>query len=210
MLCISLNNTDRETYLPYIEQADMAEIRIDMAGFSEEDISYIAKHATRPLIATCRPEFVDDARRVELLSYAIREGFQYIDIEIESTLDVKNALIPLAKEHGCKIIISYHNYDSTPPNRELHTIIQNCFSDGADIAKVATTATSVQDTARILALYDTYTSLVALAMGAKGAVSRIAMLKLGGLFTFVATDAAHKTAPGQYTLHEAKQLLSLL
>ena len=188
----------------------MAEIRIDMAQFDELAVRTVFSKSTKPLIATCRPELVLDAKRIKLLKVAIESGAAYVDIEIESSIEFKQDIISHAKKNDCKIIISYHNYENTPSSNELHAIIDSCFDSGAHIAKIATTAQSTSDSARILGLYSHYNSLVALAMGEKGKITRVANISLGSPFTFAAISDDKKTAPGQLTVAEMKQFNGLL
>ena len=53
---------------------------------------------------------------------------------------------------GCKVILSHHNYESTPDDEELEDIIGSMFAAGADIAKVAAMARDITDAFRMLAL----------------------------------------------------------
>ena len=209
MICISIPEKNIETCLSLISKADMAEIRIDLAEFTAENVAYVFSKATKPLIATCRPEIVTDSRRVELLKNAITHGAAYVDIEIEASSEIKKELITCAKAHDCKVIISYHNFENTPSIKELVAIIDTCFDEGADIAKIATTAQNSSDSARILGLYAQYSSLVALAMGEEGKITRVANLYLGAPFTFAAISEKQKTAPGQITIDQMKQFLKL-
>ncbi len=50
------------------------------------------------------------------------------------------------------VIISYHNYSETPSDEALEALVEDMFDEGADIAKIATTAKCVEDSARMLAL----------------------------------------------------------
>ena len=75
------------------------------------------------LIATCRPEGVTDAQRMELLKVAIDNGAAWVDIEIESDRAFTNELAAYAKAKGCKVIISYHDYNKTPSVIELNNRI---------------------------------------------------------------------------------------
>ena len=53
---------------------------------------------------------------------------------------------------SCKIILSHHDYEETPSDEVLEALVSVMYKDGADIAKVATTAQTIQDSARLLAL----------------------------------------------------------
>ena len=54
MICVSLAEKDPNVCLEILEKVEMAEIRIDLAELSDEDIMKIFS-ARKKLIATCRP-----------------------------------------------------------------------------------------------------------------------------------------------------------
>lgn len=54
-----------------------------------------------------------------------------------------------------KVILSSHNFDDTPPDAALDDILEQMWKQGADVAKIATTATDITDCARILTLLKT-------------------------------------------------------
>jgi len=208
MICISIQEKHRGKATSLANTATMAEIRIDLAGFKPKDVEFIFSKADSFLIATCRPEIVEDETlRIELLKTAIEHGADYVDVEIEASKAVKDAIIPFAKANNCKVIVSYHNYENTPTIDELEKIIADCYSAGADIAKIATTAVTKQDSARILSLYSTERELVALAMGEEGRITRVANIALGSPFTFACVDEEQITAPGQMTTEEMQPFL---
>lgn len=53
---------------------------------------------------------------------------------------------------GTNVILSHHDYAATPTDEELDALVAKMFEAGADIAKVATTATDVSDSLRMLQL----------------------------------------------------------
>lgn len=53
---------------------------------------------------------------------------------------------------SCKVILSHHDYERTPGTPALEALIEDMFTSGADVAKIATTAQHIEDAARMLAL----------------------------------------------------------
>ena len=49
------------------------------------------------------------------------------------------------KPENCKLIVSSHNYDNTPSAEELAILLAQIQATGADIVKIATTATEIVD-----------------------------------------------------------------
>ena len=54
-----------------------------------------------------------------------------------------------------KIILSSHNFESTPSDKSLEDTLQQMWASGADVAKIATMAKDITDCARVLTLLKT-------------------------------------------------------
>ena len=207
MICVALQESDVSNCLEILESVELAEIRIDLAQLSKDDVVTIFSESSSQLIATCRPDNYTDEERMDLLKVAISSGAAFVDIEIESKPEFTNELVAFAKQYNTTVIISYHNFEQTPSSAELAEIIKNCFDLGADIAKIATMVKSNQDNARLLSLYDTKKKIVVLGMGQLGKITRLMAPYLGSPFTFASLDEASATAPGQITAFRLKQML---
>ena len=53
---------------------------------------------------------------------------------------------------GTNVILSHHDYEGTPTDEELDALVAKMVDSGADIAKIATTATDISDSMRMLQL----------------------------------------------------------
>jgi 3-dehydroquinate dehydratase I len=206
MICASICEKDLEKCLVSINRVDMAEIRIDLAEFSNEEIKTVFS-VRKKLIATCRPGKIKDAERVEMLKIAIESGASYVDIEYEATAEYKNDLIDFAHKYQCDVIISYHNYDKTPELEELEHIVHECYAMGADLAKIATHVNVNRDNSKILSLYKAPGRLVAIGMGDLGRISRIIAPFLGAEFTYASLNDSSATAPGQISYEKLNQFI---
>src|SRR5579862_5832790 len=161
------------------------------------------------LLATCRRHqnhgkfngSVDE--QLAILHRAIQAGAKAIDIEIES------AEVAAEKLNGVRgsaqIVISYHNYQSTP---QLDPVLRRMARISADAYKIVSTARKPSDNARVLDLAraNPRTPMVVLAMGEAGFPTRVLSPASGGLFTYAAPIAFQGTAAGQVS---AKQLRHL-
>ncbi|MCP5053231.1 MAG: type I 3-dehydroquinate dehydratase [bacterium] len=223
MICISIGQPTVkrcEAFLTRIE-VSAAEIRLDGANFSPDQVDHVFSLHPQ-LIATCRPgPGRGEEERGKILERAITAGAAYVDIEIESGADFKQEIIKTARRHLRKVIISCHNYEKTPAKAELEQVLNRCFSEGADIAKIACLVHSEADSARILSLYDYDLSdapgespnrrqILALGMGEKGKITRVAAPLLGAPFTFAATSAGKETAAGQLDLETLGLIYEML
>jgi 3-dehydroquinate dehydratase-1 len=196
MICASLAEKNPEICCSMLEKVDMAEIRLDLTEFTGDGINRVFSQRKK-LIATCRPGNYSDQERMEKLKTAIGAGATYVDIEYEAPAEYRNLLIAYAHSHQCDVIISYHNFDSTPELPELEEIMHNCFQKGGDLAKIATHIKVNRDNSKILSLYKAPGRLIAIGMGELGKISRIVAPFLGAEFTYASPDGGKDTAPGQ-------------
>ena len=187
----------------------LVEIRFDLLKIDVEKINILAMQC-RQWIATCRPESLTERERTVLLSAAIRCGATYVDIEYEADDAYRQPLVELARQYSCRVIISYHNFELTPDADELKRIIIRSKEMGADCVKIAVTANSPADCARIMSLYDSHDNIVAFAMGEVGKITRVAAPLLGARFTFASVDEAHLTAPGQLTASQMETIYRMI
>ena len=209
MICVAISDKSLDKCLATLDKVELAEIRIDLTEFDEEEVRKVCSHPT-PTVATCRADKTGIEKQLRLLSAAIEAGARYVDVEIEAGREQIDRIGTLAKTHDCKLIVSYHNYEATPELKELHRIMDECFSLGADIAKIATHINSNEESARILSLYTDERPKVAIGMGEAGKVTRVMATLMGAEFTFAAMDDGEPTAPGQITYSVMKRAIERL
>lgn len=208
-ICVSLAGLSAREILIAIKGLRMAEIRLDGMKLEREDIKTIFS-ASVELIATCRPGNLNDRDRAELLIGAIDSGASYVDIEIGSKKRYRESIIKEAKKVGCKVILSYHNYEMTPSESKLKSIVDRCKDYGGDIVKIACRANSYSDSARLLGLLGRNGNIVVVGMGEKGRITRIVAPILGSPFTFASLSKGMETADGQIELGELKRMMEVL
>ena len=209
MICVSIGEMSFLNCLKLASQFPLVEIRLDLLKLTPENIDVLGLQC-RQWIATCREGNHTEDERTTLLSAAIYAGATYLDIEYEAELNYRQALMNLAKEYNCKVIISYHNFETTPEIDTLNHIIRQSKEMGADYVKVVVTANSYADSALIMSLYGQHDNLLAFAMGNIGKITRIASPFLGAAFTYVCANEAHQTAPGQLTAAEMETIIDIL
>ena len=83
MICVSIAEKDVEKCIESLKKVEMAEIRIDLAEFNNDEIRKVFSHRKK-MIATCRPGKIRDEERAEMLKVAIESGATYVDIEYEA------------------------------------------------------------------------------------------------------------------------------
>jgi len=161
------------------------------------------------LLATCRRQenhghFRGTVReQIRILTAAVESGAQAFDAEIETAEDspVQIALL----RTRAQLIVSYHNYDSTPV---VERVLRRLQQVPADVYKLVTTARKVSDSGRVLALtrFDPRVPAVFLAMGEMGLPSRVLAPAFGSLFTYAAPGNGNPTAPGQVTAQQLRHM----
>lgn len=228
MICTVLKEKNFDELLAALDECGMAEIRLDLCDVSEDEIDELFSTADIPLVATCR--IAETAKRHPEMSpvavaslcekrlvAAIKAGAAYADLEIEAPKENLKRVKAACEDNGTLLIRSFHDFSGTDSTEALKAVVEKCVYHGADIVKVATTANSAADAARVLALYDdpsclappqtgrhpapapetTEGRLIAFCMGEAGRESRMECLRKGAPFTYAALTAGDAAAPGQ-------------
>ena len=153
MICVSVQEKSFGDCRAILESCEMAELRADLCRLSVEEVERLVE--IRPnLIATCRIANSSETFAREQLEAAIRRGARYVDIEIEAPDEHLEYIRTLAREYGCRLIVSFHDFEGTPSLDELKGIARLCRTKGADLVKIVTTARNISDAARTMRLYD--------------------------------------------------------
>lgn len=206
MICVSLAEPTAAACLRALEGIDFAEIRLDKMRIGPGGVIKIfARHPH--LIATCRAGGMSEEKRRRLLLSAIGAGAAFVDIELESETRFKEQIVRAARSAVCRVIVSYHNFDKTPPRADLEKTIELAFASGADIAKIACRVRARRDSARLLGLLDIGRPLIVVGMGSKGGLTRIAAPLLGSLFTYASLGKGKETAEGQWDAPSLERIL---
>ncbi len=198
------------------EKSDFIEVRLDRLK-SLEGLADLAERAKAPKIATMKPlahrgNFEGtEAEQKQILLAAAKNGFDYVDID----LGVPDAgrFMKEARDHGAKIIVSYHDHNLTPKRAELAEILDRERASGADLCKIVTTARKLEDNLTLLnfiTLASKNSAIVCFAMGELGKVSRLLSPLFGGFLAFAALEHGNETAPGQMTLREMRAAYRVL
>lgn len=184
-------------------QADFIEVRLDHLEKTVR-LADITEHHKVPLIAADKSRR-NEVDRQELLLIAAKIGFQYVDAELSSP-KLQN-FVAQAKSLGAKSIVSFHDHAKTPGIPELTRILEREVSSGADVCKIVTTATKIEDNLTILQFISAAPvrkKPVCFAMGEKGKTSRFLSPVFGSFFTFASLERGSETAPGQMTVQEMR------
>jgi 3-dehydroquinate dehydratase-1 len=142
--------------------------------------------------------------RMRLLRKLAEAKPMLVDVELH-TLKANDNLADYLELASIPTLVSWHDLEKTPPNEELSSIVteMRIFST---YVKVVTTAKSVDDSLRVLRLYENAVGLhpIIFAMGEAGTITRVLSVLYGAPYTYAALERA--VAPGQLTLAQMRNL----
>jgi len=210
MICLSVNANDFESCEAFLTQYSFIEFRLDKTNMNSQEIKYLFSSANKT-IATCRSGKFEDSKRIEILKTAILSGARYVDFDIKQDLEIFKFLKNLCLKNNCQIIMSYHNFEKTPNLDELVRIKTEMQSYEPNIYKIACNVNDKNDILTILSLYkEANNNLIALGLGEKGKITRIASTFLQAPFTYASIDEYQETAPGQIDYNSLKKIYELI
>jgi 3-dehydroquinate dehydratase-1 len=204
-------NQDVEQLVRLLSQKrpDLVEFRLDnLSNFTL--LEDIAHRKSFPAIAADRSDR-DVALTKKLLMTAASSGFEYVDLDLHSTITQSD--IGRLKSMGSELIRSFHDFSKTPSSEELDQVLDSQIRAGGDICKVVTTAVTMRDNLSILRFVEkksSETRLVSFAMGRYGMLSRILSPLFGSEFTFASLTEDSKTAEGQLTIDNLRSAWQIL
>jgi len=215
------NLTEIQTQVKEAEkEADLTELRLDyLEDLSSKNIEEILKKVftikTKDMIITLRSKrqggFYPNKyeEQIEILLMACELGFEYIDIELEWPSKIYKTINK--NKRNTLVIASYHNFKKTLTEYGLRKIARRLAWTHADILKIATFANTATDNLRVFDIIDFVKRryklpTIAICMGEKGKTSRVLTCSMGGFLTFACLDENKKTAEGQMTVEEIKEI----
>lgn len=134
-----------------------------------------------------------------------------VDVELFSGAEDIQKLVTLAHQKGVYIIMSNHDFHTTPEADVMLNRLRSMQDMGADIAKIAVMPNDEMQLLRLLAvtntMYEKYAEipLITISMGRLGVLSRLCGQIFGSAVTFAALDQA--SAPGQIPVDELNTML---
>lgn len=215
-VCIPIVETTVKKALRAIQEAnrmaDLIEIRVDY--LQKPELGLLLDGRQKPFIVTNRREKEggrykgDERKRLSILKEAIDLGAEYVDMEMRSDRSLLQNLIE--NKNGTKIILSFHDFKRTPSPKELKGLFDRMIRWGTDVIKVVTFAQSWEDNLRVLSLIPYVRGkkqkIVTFCMGEKGKMSRIFSPLMGAAWTYASSNKNCASAPGQFTIHEMKEI----
>jgi 3-dehydroquinate dehydratase-1 len=200
--------------------ADCVEFRMDLA---DEPLDALAGYdGELPVLATNRAGWeggdAPEEGRLSALSAALEhDAVGAIDVELVALEDGglgdeerARALVEEARAANASVVVSAHDFETTPPKGELREWLRRAAEFG-DVGKVAVTAADRGDALALLSVTHELTreglDVAAMAMGAAGSHTRAVAPVYGSKIGYAPVDPAKATAPGQYDLETLRGLV---
>jgi 3-dehydroquinate dehydratase / shikimate dehydrogenase len=218
-VCVAVTGADAS------EMMEKAEALVRDNSFLEFRLDYLPKpglaipkikafmesHPGTVVIATCRRTVAGGrfrgsvASELDILAKASGAGCQLLDVELQTAIKSKPAQVQKLRGRSA-LILSFHDFRGT---KRLDETLQKMLAVQADFYKIVSTATTLSDNVtmiKFLARESDKHSLIGICMGEQGIISRVLGVRAGSVFTFAALSPDEKTAPGQVTAQELRNL----
>lgn len=134
-----------------------------------------------------------------------------VDVELFIGDEIFDRLVKKAKDNGCCIIASNHDFKKTPSCEEIVSRLVRMRDKGADISKIAVMPQCMEDVTTLLKataiMKDKYSDItvVTMSMGNMGMISRVAGEIFGSAMTFGILDKP--SAPGQIEVTKLQEVM---
>ena len=154
---------------------------------------------------------INDEAYIDINISAVQSGLiDMVDVELFKGKDIVEKIVEAAHDDGVSVIISNHDFKSTP-NKEIIAKRLCAMQDmGADIVKIALMPNNEDDVNTLIdaateVCRDATCPVIAISMGDMGRVSRTDCERIGTSVTFA--SATNSSAPGQINIKELREEL---
>jgi 3-dehydroquinate dehydratase-1 len=204
---------------PAVEQAagegvDILEIRVDLFPGSltssdvVDEVKILKRHEI-PLIGTIRSQHeggkahLSNNQRADLYK-KISPLVNAIDLEVNA--EILKPVIAVARRNKNVVILSHHDFHSTPSEAGLQQIVMKATAHGADIIKIAALAKNESDVIRLLQFTaaNRQKNLVTIAMGNIGSLSRLVFPMAGSLMTYTSVAPSDGQIPAKRLIEDLR------
>ena len=201
---VIFSHADLKRALRMRRPPDLFELRLDRLPTAS------IESLPAPLIITARDPREGGAndlssirRRSLLLKFLPRAA--YVDVELRSARALQ-LVLRSAAENKVSTIISFHDFQATPPAAGLDEIANRARSLGAAIVKVATRTDTKAQLHRLLDFFERQrgaSDVVAMGIGKLGRISRAEFARRGCILNYA--HLGSPVAPGQLSIRELRR-----
>ncbi|GAA0370664.1 type I 3-dehydroquinate dehydratase [Bacillus horti] len=155
---------------------------------------------------------LDEDGVVRLLISVSRDAkVDFVDFELSNKASNLQKLKEVTDQSGTQLIVSYHNFQQTPPKEFITKTFADMQKAGANLAKLAAMPQSFSDVVTLLQCTEEANQqldvpIISMSMGDIGVVSRVVGWQFGSVFTFAI--GSQSSAPGQVPIEDLRQLIA--
>jgi 3-dehydroquinate dehydratase I len=216
-ICVSIGPEDAKSIEKEADRAfqlgaDYVEIRFD---FLNPDLLPAALNAAKGIrdrtVFTLRAKSEggmfsgSEENRLHWLYRLVELEPMLIDVELD-TLKKNDELADFLEKKKSPLLVSWHDFEKTPPSDYIADVL-SVMRTYSNYVKIVTTAHNIEDSLRLLELYETAIGLspIFFAMGDAGVISRLLCNIIGNApFTYASLEK--NIASGQLTVQQMKKL----
>jgi 3-dehydroquinate dehydratase-1 len=191
---------------------DLFELRLDCLGPIGKQLEKKFTRLRAPLIITARNPREGGTGNLSLqkrrdLLLRFLPHAKYVDVELRSARAFKPFLAQVRKRNA-RVILSFHDFKSTPSPRSLCAKAGKAKTLGADIFKVATRTDEPSELARLVDFItggDLNLPVSAMGIGRLGAISRLLLARSGSALNYASLQQS--VVEGQLPIHLLRSAL---
>ena len=210
---VILNRVDLQRALRMRKSPDLFELRLDRFVPHLGELRAAIHRLPAPLIITARHPREGGAnnlpasrRRALLLEFL--PCAKYVDVELRSVSALRSVLHTAAQK-GVAIILSCHDFKTTPAPIDLDRLVRRAHSTGATIIKIATRTDTSAQLDRLLQFFERHrrsSVLAAMGIGRLGRTSRRELARRGSALNYAHLGSA--AVSGQLSVEELRRFAS--
>ncbi len=193
-------------------EVDVLEYRLDALTDQLSALAVTMEKRKIPWLVTVRHPAeggvskLSSGERKDLYRFFLQHA-DLVDIELRSLPDFED-ILEEARQAGCGIVISNHDFKKTPPVVDLIARQKRAFAAGADIFKIACATPTARELAKLLEFSARPTKGLRsiMGMGRFGKASRLVLAEAGSVLNY---GYLHQpNAPGQWEARELRRVLN--
>lgn len=158
---------------------------------------------------------IPQENRIHIITEVIKSNeIDFVDIEFINDVEFINTVMDCAKKNDVKVIISNHNFLTTPSKEEIYDILVNMQNLNCDVVKIAFMPNTIDDVVSQIFASNEFSKkykdmlLISISMAKLGLITRIAAEVFGSCLTFCA--GSDISASGQISISELRKGINLL
>jgi 3-dehydroquinate dehydratase-1 len=204
---------------------DLVELRIDFfdavddAGSVTDALVAVRAAVPRdiPILFTFRSAREGGEREISsddyeaLIALAVVCGVEAVDVEMFTEREHLDRIVRNAHAAGVRVVMSSHDFDTTPSSDEIVARLTAQQNLGADVLKIAVMPGSPRDVITLMDATERFVAttatrpVITMSMGGLGVISRLAGETYGSCLSFGSAGTA--SAPGQIDAFELMAIL---